>query len=414
MVVCCESPREPRTAANPVHTIDDWNEGLLLRCLSSVNHLWFEDSQLALDSGLQQGPFGSLISLLIFGSFIAMFLFGQQIQARMALLQIDGAVRRLEFMRNDARQLAVKTIKEIGKPKDDPAPHLAGLMEQFFISPVDLDPAGIIRKIDHLLDVRDTKFKADVKKLAPEADQAQANNLENLVEASWALNFLYKIVRHFYLLGKKTSSFFLIMQLQMLLPLIMQEAEAFAGASKAFAEGQPIGDGIGALVASRLMHDREKRKIEKDVMVAETTIENRRVLALKAEGPGGNVGKPGESIKQLIEENGGKVALIVMIDAAVKFEGEKTGEVAEGIGAAIGGVGTERYKIEEEATKHGIPVYAIVIKQSIQEAITAMKKEIADAADQVNEKLRKLLVETTSEGDLIIVAGIGNTIGIAQ
>jgi len=357
---------------------------------------------------------GTLMNLIIFGMIFASFFFGQQIQSRIAILQLDGAVRKLEFIKSDAKALALRTIREIGKPKDDPSPALSGLLEQFFISPVDMDPAGVVGKLDHLLDVRDLKFKADVKKIAPEATDSQVNNLENLVEASWALNLLYKVVRHFYLLGKKTSSFYVILQLQMLLPMIMQEAEAYAGAAKAFALGQPVGDGAGALVASRLMRSHEKREVDKDVMVAETAIDGRRVLALKAKGPGGNVGKPGDAIRTLIEENAGKVSMVVMVDAALKFEGEKTGEVTEGIGAAIGGPGTERFKIEAEATKYKIPVYAVIVKQSIQEAITPMKKEIAEAANGVIERIKTLIHENTREGDLVIVAGIGNTVGIAQ
>jgi len=215
------------------------------------------------------------------------------------------------------------------------------------------------------------------------------------------------------LLGKKTFSIFVIFQLQAFLPLIMQEAEAYQGATKAFAEGHPIGDGAGPLVASKLMRGREIRKVEKDMLATETILEGRRVIALKAEGPGGSVGKPGDAIRQILEENNGKAAMIVMVDAALKLEGEKSGEIGEGIGAAIGGIGTERFKIEEEATKFGIPVYAVVIKQSILEAVTTMKKEIAEAADPVIEKIKRLALESTKEGDLIIVAGIGNTAGIA-
>jgi hypothetical protein len=376
---------------------------------------------LTLDATLQISPVGggssflaNLINLLIFGMIFASFFFGQQIQSRIAILQLDGAVRKLEFIKNEAKGLALRTIKDIGKSEEDPTSALTGLLEQFFINPVDLDPAGIVSKLDHLLDVRDLKFKDDVKKLAPAATEAQVNNLENLVEASWALNLLFKVVRHYYLLGKKTSSFYVILQLQMLLPLIMQDAEAYSGAAKAFAKGQPVGDGAGALVASRLMRDHDKREVEKDVMVAETTIEGRRVIALKAKGPGGNVGKPGDAIRTVIDENAGSVAMIVMVDAALKFEGEKTGEISEGIGAAIGGVGTERFKIEAEATKHKIPVYAIIIKESIQDAITPMKKEIVEAADGVVQRIKNLIQERTKEGELIIVAGIGNTVGISQ
>jgi hypothetical protein len=61
--------------------------------------------------------------------------------------------------------------------------------------------------------------------------------------------------------------------------MIMQEAEAYLGAGRAFAEGQPIGDGLGALVASKLMKDKAQRKYEKDIMVAETTMEDRKIIA---------------------------------------------------------------------------------------------------------------------------------------
>ena len=369
---------------------------------------------IALETGIfGSGGINNLVNILFAVSFLAFMVFGQQIQSRIALMQIDGAVRKLETMRNDAKSLTVKTLREIGKPKDDPTPRLNTLLEQFLIEPVNMDPAGIVGKFDHLLDVRENKFKSDVARIAPEATPAQVNNLENLVEASWALNYMFKVVRHLYLLGKKTFSLFVIFQLQAFLPLIMMEAEAYLGATKAFAEGHPIGDGAGALVASKLMKDRETRKVPKDMVAAETTLEGRRVIALKAEGPGGNVGKPGDAIRQVLEENNGKASMIIMVDAALKLEGEKTGEIGEGIGAAIGGIGTERFKIEEEATKFGIPVYAIVIKQSIQEAVTTMKKEISEAAEPVLEKIKGLIVERTKEGELVIIAGIGNTAGIA-
>jgi hypothetical protein len=361
------------------------------------------------------GNLGTISQLLFTVLFIALFFgFGQKLQMRQFLWDIDKGLRKLDMFRNSAKDLTLKTVKEIGKPSTDPGPQINVLMEQFLISPVDMDPAGIVGKIDHLLDVRDAKFKEDVRRIAPGADSSQVMNLENLVEASWALNTIYRIIRHFYLMGKKTNSIFIIIQLQALLPLIIQEAEAYLGAAKAFAEGQPIGDGIGPLVASRLMKDKEKRRVEKDVVVAETMMEDRRVIALKAEGPGGNVGKPGDAIKTIIEENVGKVSMVVMVDAAVKFEGETSGEVSEGIGAAIGGIGTERYKIEQEATIHKIPVYAVIVKESLQEAITPMKKEIMEAGEKVIERIKSLILERSKPGDTIIVAGIGNTIGIGQ
>ncbi|TMI23609.1 DUF1512 domain-containing protein [Candidatus Bathyarchaeota archaeon] len=360
------------------------------------------------------GPIGQVLQILLTAFFIGFIFFGQKLQMRMFLMEIDRGLKRLDFIRIQARDLTLKTVKEQGKPTADITPQINTLMEQFIIAPVDMDPSGIVRKFDHLLDVHDVKFKDDVRAIAPGASEPTLNNLGNLVEASWALNTIYRIVRHFYLLGRRTSSFFIILQLQALMPMVMQEAEAYMGAARAFAEGQPIGDGIGALVASRLMKDKAQRKVEKDVIVAETTMEDRRVIALKAEGPGGNVGKPGDAIRSIIEENQGKVSMVVMIDAALKFEGENSGDISEGIGAAIGGIGTERFKIEEEATKQRIPVYAVIVKESILEAITPMKKEILDAGEKVIERIKRLIIERTKPGDTVIVAGIGNTIGIGQ
>ncbi|MEM3574236.1 MAG: DUF1512 domain-containing protein [Candidatus Bathyarchaeia archaeon] len=377
---------------------------------------------LAISTALQQGllglseggRLGTIISILMYLTFFIFILFGQRIQLRMMLWEIDGFLKRLDAMRSEARRKAIEMVREIGKPKEDPTPHVDSLLEQFLIMPVDLDPAGIIWKIDHLLDVRDMKFKDDIRRIAPEANEAQVNNLENLVEASLALNTIFRIVRHFYLLGKRTSSFYIILQLQMILPLVMQEAEALMGATKAFALGQPIGDGIGPLVISKLISGLEKRRIEKDMVMGETYIEGRKVIALKAEGPGGNVGKPGDAIRKIIEELEGRVSAIIMVDAALKFEGERSGEISNGIGAAIGGIGTERFKIEEEASKFKIPLYAVVIKESIIDAITPMKKEISESADRAIEAIRRLILDRTKEGDTVIVAGIGNTIGIGQ
>ncbi|WP_455276566.1 DUF1512 domain-containing protein [[Eubacterium] cellulosolvens] len=374
-----------------------------------------------LDFTLQLGLLGSgdsttgtMISTLMYLTFIVFIFFGQKIQLYTMLWSAGGTLKKLDFMRTEVKKLTLQTIKEIGKPKEDPTPKLNSLLEHFLISPVNLDPAGIVVKFDHLLDVRDDKFKNDVKMIAPSANKVQLNNLENLVESSLALNTIYRIVRHFYLLGKKTSSFYLILQLQMILPLVMQEAEALQGASQAFAQGQPIGDGIGALVASKFMLNKKKRKIKKDILVSETRIDGRKATVLKAEGPGGNVGKPGDAVKQIIKEKKGKVKLIIMIDAALKFEGEDSGEISEGIGAAIGGIGTEKFKIEEVASKYKIPLYAIIIKESIQDAISPMKKEINEATDKAIERIKALIKESTKKGDSIIIAGIGNTIGIGQ
>lgn len=346
--------------------------------------------------------------------FIVFFMFWNRIQIRFWLREIEAALNKIKFMRDESRRISIETIKSVGKPKEDPAPRVDQFLEYLFIEPTSMDPSGIVQKFDHLLDVRDLRFKDEVRVIAPGADEAQLNTLENLLEASMDLNLIYKVVRHFYLFGKKTMSLYIIMQLQMIMPLLMQIVEAYMGAAHAFSKGQPIGDGAGAFVAAKLMHGNSFKKIAKDMVISEVPIDGRKVFVLKAEGPGGNVGKPGDAIKAVIDKYKKKVSMVVMIDAQVKLEGEDTGDTAEAIGAAIGGVGTEKYKIEESIFKHKIPVNAILIKQSIQEAISPMKKEVIKGVENAVAVVRRLINDRTKKGDIVIVAGIGNTVGIGQ
>ena len=278
--------------------------------------------------------------------FVVFMFYSQRIQMMVMIRNVESHLRRLKLIKDDGRKVAIDTIKQIGKPAGDPAERVDQFLEYIAITPQNMDPSGIVWKLEHLLDVRDTRFKDEVKLMAPEADETQLNNLENTLEAAMALNMIYKVIRHFYLLGKKTLSLYVIMQIQMVLPLIMIQAEAYAQALRAFSVGQPIGDGAGPLVAAKLMQGYETKEIARDVVVAKISIEGRTAYVLKAKGPGGNVGKPGEGISQIVKEKKGKIAMIIMIDAALKLEGEKPGEVAEGVGAAIGGPGVEQFKIE--------------------------------------------------------------------
>lgn len=357
---------------------------------------------------------GWVIQIAWLGFFVFFMFYGQRFQMTVMLREIEKHLHRLKFIRDEGRKLAMETIKEIGKPQVDPAERVDQFLEYIAITPQSMDPSGIVWKLDHILDVRDVRFKDEVKLMAPEADEVQLNNLENTLEAAMALNIIYKVIRHFYILGKKTLSLYIIMQVQMVLPLIMKEAEAFASALKAFATGQPIGDGAGALVAAKMMHGHETRKIAKDIVAATVPLEGRIAHVLKSEGPGGNVGKPGDGIIKIIKENKGKIATIVMVDAAQKLEGEKPGDVAEGVGAAIGGPGVEQFKIEESVLKYKIPVNAVIIKEDLGDAVSPMRKEVFDAADTAIQRIKRLILERTKKGDAVIIAGIGNTIGIGQ
>lgn len=357
----------------------------------------------------------SILPFLIWPVFIIiMMLYGQRFQAWMALNDISRSLAKLKMMKEHSRTEAVEYVKTNFKPGTDPSEKIDQFLEYFTILPVDLDPSGIVGKIEHVITQRDDRMRAEIRSMAPEADKIGTSTTENVLEVATVLNLIYKIIRHFYLLGKRTHSFFVIIQLQMIMPLIMQEAEALNSALDAFKQSQPIGDGIGAMVVGGMMLDKEKKTLAQDTIFSESEHNGRSLYLMKAEGPGGNVGQPGKAIEKMIGEMDLQVNSIIMVDAALKLEGEKTGSIAEGMGAAIGGIGVDRFKIEEVALKNNIPVYAVVIKQSILDAISVMKKEIAETTDKVVEIVKRLIDEKTKAGDKVLLVGVGNTIGVAQ
>jgi hypothetical protein len=360
------------------------------------------------------GDWTTYLSLLTYVFFIVLIFYGQRIQMYVMIREVENSLHKLKYIKEEGRKTTIEAIKEIGKPTTDPSQRVDRYLEYFTIGPQAMDPAGIVYKLDHILDVRDERLKEEVKLMAPLSDEVQINNLENTLEAAMALNFIYKVVRHYYIQGKKTLSLYVIMQLQMILPMVMKEAEAYASALKAFAYGQPIGDGAGPLIAAKLMHGYETRKLPKDCVMATVPFEGRTALIIKAEGPGGNVGKPGDAVEAAIEENEGKIACLIMIDAGLKLEGEMVGEVSEGIGAAIGGPGVDAYKIEEKLTKYKIRNYAVIVKEDIGDAVSPMRKEINDAVDKVIERVKAVVLERTKEGDKVIIVGVGNSIGVGQ
>ncbi len=367
----------------------------------------------------QEGSeFSWIINLAFFAFIMIISLYGAKIQMWQWLKQIEAGLIELKKMAIESRQAAINTFKEYGKSEEDVAGEIDRWLDYFTIMPVDLDPAGVLKRLDHLLDERRDRFQEFVVDLAPDATQAQQQTLENTLEVTQVLGLIFRIVRHFYLLGKKTGSQILIMQIQMQLPEIMRLAKAYYDALDAFAQGKPIGDGIGPLVVTKFAREYGAKandyvqEISREVGYYPVQADGRTVYALRATGPGGTVGKPGFAVKKIIEENNGQIARIITVDAALKLEGEEMARVSEGTGAAIGDPGPEKHAIEETATIHKIPIEAIVVKQNEAAAIGVMEKRILDSVPEVIERIKFSISKRTKPGEKIILAGIGNTIGI--
>jgi hypothetical protein len=349
-------------------------------------------------------------------SFIFYPIFGQRLQLINVLRDIDRKLFRLKLMRDDVSQRTISALKQAGTDLTDEEleKRLDAILDYFYIPPESMDPAGVVYKLEHILEIGENRFEDQVAALVKTDDLHRVKTLTNLVEVARAMNLIYRIVRHYYLLGRKTSNYFLAIQVQIMMPMILELAEAYRQASFAFYNGQPIGDGAGVLVAAKLA--REIKAVTIDESIKDTTVmlgewEGRKVYIIRAKGPGGTVGRPGEAVKKVIEMEG-RVDTVITIDAALKLEGEETGKIAEGAGVAIGGPGVDKFKIETIAKEKNVSLYAIAIFQSIAEAITPMRESISKATEQALEKVKEIIRKYVPERGVVIVAGIGNTVGI--
>jgi len=365
-------------------------------------------------------PISLILNLLFFLLiFISMF-YGQKLQGWKASKEIETGLEKLKKWNDECKQILLTNFKEFAdkkKTQKDLMLQIEDFITFLTIGPVSLDPYGIIPKFDHIVDVRDERFKEEVAVLAPNADATQRSNLENLLEATMAIDFIYRLIRHYLILGKKSKSMILLLQISMQLGLIISMAKAYYHAAKAFSEGSPIGDGLGPLVAASFIRtvsdgDVDAKEVERETIVQEVDFEDRDIYIVRAKGPGGTVGKPGKVIKDLIEQHGDSISRIIMIDAGLKLSGDKTGSIAIGVGAAIGGIGIEKHFIEESTTGKAIPIDALICKQSLEDAITTMKRPITQSVPKIVEKIKMAIRNRTEKGSKIIIAGIGNTIGI--
>lgn len=353
------------------------------------------------------------LMMLIWILPIVLFIFyGQRIQLQVTSGEIKKAIKKLDGYRTEARTELIGYVKKNMNPKEDPTKKIDQFLEYFTIMPVDMDPSGIVDKVRHTVRAREDYSRIHVKSLSPETDEITLSRILTLLEIATSLHMIYKVINHMFLTAKKQNNYPLILPLQMILPFIMEEAEAITKAIPAFKQGQPVGDGIGPMVVGKMMLDTKKETVAFETVASEKDYDGRKLIMLKAEGPGSSVGRPGDAVESLVSKN--KPDIIIMIDAALKMEGEDSAMTAQGFGAAIGGIGTERFQIEAVATKNNIPIFAIVIKQSVKEAITLMTKEIANQAENVRNQINEMIQDNTQPGQTVLLIGVGNTVGVPQ
>ncbi|MCK5023683.1 MAG: DUF1512 family protein [Candidatus Aenigmarchaeota archaeon] len=359
---------------------------------------------------LISGGEGSWIQWIVMLAFWGMFFFFYpRLMLSQIMWKLERTAEELEQLSDNAKKFIVNEISDTPdkKLKDS----VSDFFEFFVISPISLDPYGIVKKFDVIIQNERERFVYFVDQVAPKMDAEKKANLQMGLAGGIETHMIAKIVRHYVELIKQTKSYQIALIIQMQLPLIEKIAKAIFKGTKTLARGEPVGDALGPLAAAKIMGNTAITEVEENIMMAKVKIEGRNCFVIKAKGPGGRLGRPGKAVEKIVSNN--KISRIISIDAAAKMEGEKTGSVAEGVGVAMGGPGVERSYIEAIAVKVNVPLDSVIVKMKNEEAITPMRKSIKDAVPDVIKKVTES-VKRSKNGSNIIIVGVGNTSGVGN
>lgn len=336
---------------------------------------------------------------------------GQRLQLQQMLSQIKKKMDKLAVLRDSSyKNLRGHIAKFVpnGLSVEQEA-RLGNLITSIAIPPVaNLDPAGIVPKMENTFKTYEKYMKNNLSRIVGNVSQSDLENVTNSLEVAVELDIFHRVVDHFYRQAKKggvMGAYMLIMAL----PQLMEMAEALFTASAHFQSGLPIGDTFGPMVASKFGGTDDLVYSDVETTVRNTEVSGRKIFAIKAKGPGGSVGNPGIVTQKVIQVE--KPSLVVTIDAALRMESEKTGDVAEGVGVAMGGPGMDRYRIEEALAQSSIPILTVVCKMNLKEAISQMPKVVLDQVQPVYERVIQLIRENSESGDTVIIVGVGNSMG---
>ncbi len=365
--------------------------------------------------------FNLLLFIVYFGVFPFLYEYLQLMRFQM---QVNGFLQQLNATITNGISQFMGAVNQMGSKNGSSIDgekvknELRNLMDLVVIDPTNIETEGLVRKLKYLINMYSDRLEGDVRMIMPGLDKPMVQNMANAVEVLRNLNYIYKVVDHYYKLSSKYKSYYLLYQLTFMLPFLKEAVNALSNSITSFVKGQPIGDAAGPLTIYRFMNSCQgKSSIDNvipDTYIGQCLYNERKIYLMKAQGPGGTVGHLDDAVNYLLETLNVKPRLVITIDAALKLEGEKTGTITDGLGVAMGGIGAEKFNIETTVSKHNIPLYAILIKMSEMEALNTMTKQIDDSVNSAVDRLKKIIEIYTSQGDEVLVIGVGNTIGVAQ
>lgn len=350
---------------------------------------------------------GSDNSIISFIFFILFFMVYPRLYVWQMVYQLETNLKKLDEYAKKSEAIVLKKIDST--PSKEMKGKIQDFMNFFISSPVDVDPYGIINKIDVVINNAERRINLFVDDIAPDFDKEQKANINMALKGAMSTVQLFKMVRHLILLTKRTNNLQFAMILQMQMPIIMKIAKAQVKVTKAFSDGIPIGDSIGPMVAASLK-TKDGEEVAEDIVASYESIKGKTVVVMKSKGPGSRLGNYGGAVQKIVKKE--NIKYIITIDAAQKLEGEKTGSLASGVGIAMSPFGVHRFRMEDVVAEKKIDVDAIIIKQGISESSMAMNREIHGALENAKREVMKLI--ENSKYKKMLVIGVGNTVGVGN
>ncbi len=144
-----------------------------------------------------------------------------------------------------------------------------------------------MRTLKLLVTTYNEKLESSIKTLLPSVDKPLVQNVVDAVDGLRELNYIYKVIMHYYKLSNKYKNPYLMLQVYMLLPIIKEYVNALNGAISTFLKGQPVGDAAGPpLTVYRFMRScsgaSEITHNVRDTYIGLCNFEGRRVYVIKA------------------------------------------------------------------------------------------------------------------------------------
>lgn len=111
-------------------------------------------------------------------------------------------------MNNNITQVLDFITSKVNEDKKLIESRIRDLMEMVIIEPTSMEPEGLVRKYKALINSYNDRLEKDVSRLMPSISNSRPiiQNFTNVVDVLRELNFIYKVIDHYYRLAMKYKS----------------------------------------------------------------------------------------------------------------------------------------------------------------------------------------------------------------